>query len=975
MKTSLQYLFFLFFIFVGFLQIEKSYGQQPLIRKISFLEGLTSDVVYDLFVDHKGLLYLGTDKGLITYNGVHFEDIQIPQSLGNAITSLQEDQNGVVWCKNFANQMFYLKNDKLVHDLNVHKLLVKTNTNLVDFCVANQSIYILLQNSIYKYKGGKIVKIYEFKNVNFDYFQTIVYNKIENILYVSSSEQILKFKNDILIKSEFSQKGQKNFEIFKGELCYSFKSITSNSIIGSKNIDLKNLALKNTFINKLSVTDDDLWLCTNKGIYEFDENSQKFKNGILRDIRITDIVKDLEGNHWISSLDQGLFLLPNRKIFELKIDSKLSDKKISFTRISRYQNGHYFLGTNDGRVLECGISGEVIREYNTSWDNTIEFLKIINDTIMTNFGFFKIGDPNSITNPYYFGKALEHDQKGNLLVASPIFGGIIYSNLKGTPNFKNPNNKFKKLNYGNEKTKTLIFREKRTRSVLYHSVEKKYYYGFIDGLFVYDLEGNEFEIKDLLNNSIIAMSMLENSDGSVWVATSQNGLYLIKNKKVIKQITEAHGLSSNNCRRIKKDSSGIWIVTETGFDYYDFETNSLRNAALNLCIKGITINDICIDKNVVSLATNQGVYYFDKNVLNEMTLPRFMFKDFTVNGKKRSIDNDIILDYDENNINIKFNTIHYRSLGNYTYRYRLKGLDDKWYSQNSNSKNINYLALTPGIYKFQINIKIGERYTTIKDVNFEIRKPFWLQYWFLSIVIFGLLSLLYFVYRWAEIKTRKSEELKEQLALSQLIALRSQMNPHFIFNVLNAVQGLIYSNQKSKASDYLGKFSDLMRSILDTSDKKEVTIEKEFETIDLYISLEKARFEDDFEYKITIPEGVDLSQHSIPSMVIQPFVENAIKHGLMHKIGQKKLDIKLELLEDVWCFTVDDNGIGRKASEIINQKIKKHISFATKAIENRVRLINKTNEITIDIEVIDKKTNDDDALGTRIKIYIPLSDK
>ena len=154
-----------------------------------------------------------------------------------------------------------------------------------------------------------------------------------------------------------------------------------------------------------------------------------------------------------------------------------------------------------------------------------------------------------------------------------------------------------------------------------------------------------------------------------------------------------------------------------------------------------------------------------------------------------------------------------------------------------------------------------------------------MQYWFLSIVIFGLLSLLYFVYRWAEIKTRKSEELKEQLALSQLIALRSQMNPHFIFNVLNAVQGLIYSNQKSKASDYLGKFSDLMRSILDTSDKKEVTIEKEFETIDLYISLEKARFEDDFEYKITIPEGVDLSQHSIPSMVIQPFVESASRAG------------------------------------------------------------------------------------------------
>jgi LytS/YehU family sensor histidine kinase len=101
----------------------------------------------------------------------------------------------------------------------------------------------------------------------------------------------------------------------------------------------------------------------------------------------------------------------------------------------------------------------------------------------------------------------------------------------------------------------------------------------------------------------------------------------------------------------------------------------------------------------------------------------------------------------------------------------------------------------------------------------------------------------------------------------------------------------------------------------------------------LYVSLEKARFEDDFEYTIAIPDDVDLSQHNIPSMIIQPFVENAIKHGLMHKMGLKTLLIRVELLEDMWCFTVDDNGIGRKASEIINQKIKKHISFATKVMK------------------------------------------
>ena len=161
-----------------------------------------------------------------------------------------------------------------------------------------------------------------------------------------------------------------------------------------------------------------------------------------------------------------------------------------------------------------------------------------------------------------------------------------------------------------------------------------------------------------------------------------------------------------------------------------------------------------------------------------------------------------------------------------------------------------------------------------------------------------------------------------------------------------------------------------MRKILDSSDKNEVTLDKEFETIDLYVSLEKARFDNDFEYKITYPDDVDLGAYSIPSMIIQPFVENAIKHGLMHKEGYKKLDIKAELFDDVWCFTIDDNGVGRQASEVINQKIKKHISFATKAIDNRIKLINKMAAIAIDIEIIDKKALDGKALGTRIKIYI-----
>ena len=974
MKGFLQKIIIIVLLIVVFIP-ENSFGQKPLTRKISFLDGLPSDVVYDLFVDKSGLLYLGTDKGLVTYNGVHFEQVPIPESLGNSISSLQQDFSGTVWCKNFANQLFYMNNGKLTSDKVVKKLLLDTESNLVDFCIGTKGIYILTQNAVYLYESGKISSIYKIIDSERDQFTSLVFDKNSQKLYVSSPELIFTFQKEALINKERTIIGQKTLELFKSKLSYSYKELISKCVVARKNIALNNPDLVNTFFNRLTATKDILWLCSNNGIYEYDEKRNEFKEGFLQGVRVSDVVQDLEGNHWISSLDEGLFLVPSRNIYELNVDTSFENKKVSYTRIAKAKNGNYFVGTNDGRIVETTNIGKEIRVYETNWDNNIDFINFTGDTILTNYGFFKQGNTTLISSNTYYGKGLEADDKGNFLIASPFFGGLISRNNKKAPNFRNPNTKFKIIDYGSNKIKTLVLREKRTRSVLYNAVNHDYYFGFIDGLFVYDTFGNEKEIKGENNEPIIVASMLQNNDGSVWIGSAQRGLFLVKNGKVINHISQKNGLSDNNCRRIEKDKSGIWIVTETGFDYYDFKTKRVKNAELNLCIKGITINDLTVIKQTIALATNQGIYYFDKKVLDETSFPQFNFTNFLVNGKKINIVKAIELKYNQNNINIKFNTIHYKSLGNYSYRYRLKGLDDKWYTQSSSIKNINFLALNPGSYKFQINVKIGEKYTPINEINFRICSPFWLQPWFLTINLIALLALLYLVYRWAVIKTRKSEELKEQLALSQLTALRSQMNPHFIFNILNAVQGLIYSNQKSKASDYLGKFSDLMRRILETSDINEVTIEKELETIELYVSLEKARFEDDFEYTISIPDDVDLSQHAIPSMIIQPFVENAIKHGLMHKMGLKTLIIRVELLEDVWCFTVDDNGIGRKASEIINQKIKKHISFATKAIDDRVRLINKITDIIIDIEVIDKKSNKDESLGTRIKIYIPVLDK
>jgi LytS/YehU family sensor histidine kinase len=228
--------------------------------------------------------------------------------------------------------------------------------------------------------------------------------------------------------------------------------------------------------------------------------------------------------------------------------------------------------------------------------------------------------------------------------------------------------------------------------------------------------------------------------------------------------------------------------------------------------------------------------------------------------------------------------------------------------------------------------------------------------------------------QWRIESIRKRQKIREHLALSQITALRTQMNPHFMFNILNAFQGLIYSNQKTKANEFLGVFSDLMRKTLDISDKREISIQEELEAIELYISLEKARFpEDEFEYTLDTKETEDLDKYAIPSLILQPFIENAIKHGLLHKQGLKKLHLKISKENDqYWRFEIEDNGIGRQQSYVLNKTLKKHNSFATKAIDSRISLINKLNKTPIHIDVHDLKNEEKLVLGTRVILKLPI---
>jgi LytS/YehU family sensor histidine kinase len=222
------------------------------------------------------------------------------------------------------------------------------------------------------------------------------------------------------------------------------------------------------------------------------------------------------------------------------------------------------------------------------------------------------------------------------------------------------------------------------------------------------------------------------------------------------------------------------------------------------------------------------------------------------------------------------------------------------------------------------------------------------------------------------LETEKNK-LEKDLQQSTLASIKSQMNPHFLFNALNTIQSYIYQNDKQNASQYLGKFSELTRMILEMSNRETISLSEEIKALKLYLELEQLRFEEKLKYEIVVAQNIDVEMIHIPSMLIQPYIENAIKHGLLHKKDNWILEISFKKNEKILVVIVDDNGIGRKRSQELQKlKLKQHQSFAMSANEKRLDILNKGLEKPIALQIIDKTNENSEAIGTTVILNIPI---
>jgi hypothetical protein len=361
------------------------------------------------------------------------------------------------------------------------------------------------------------------------------------------------------------------------------------------------------------------------------------------------------------------------------------------------------------------------------------------------------------------------------------------------------------------------------------------------------------------------------------------------------------------------------------------------------------------------------------------------FKKYNEVQKSEINDEDTIeLSYKDNFFSFEFSALDYSNPSKNKYAYKLEHFDKDWIYCDANKRFAEYTKVSPGIYKFRVNGTNCDGVWNEKGVSVTIiiNPPWWATWMFrIPFIFFVIFTGWYIITRRFRQLSKKHEmekkvlEIEKQLFDLEQKALQLQMNPHFIFNSLNSIQSFIVNNDSDKATLYLAKFAQLMRLILANSREQFVPVKDEIKVLIYYMDIENLRFDNKFDYKITVDPEIDDDFVGIPPMIIQPYVENAILHGIIHKKEKGNISIILSLRKENIHCVVEDDGVGReKAMEIKNNSGFEHKSRGMIITKERLEILNKQIKGQISVNVFDLKDENGIAKGTKVEIIIPFKE-
>jgi ligand-binding sensor domain-containing protein len=988
MRISLIILLFLYSLY--------SHCQELSYKQFTVKDGLPGSIIYQSLQDNNGFIWFATNQGVSRFDGRTFRNFTKEDGLpDNDIIKLYLDKHNNLW---FIPLMgipsVYYKNSIIRMD-GYTAIRAITEDKTGDSIILIKFDFNDSQCGYYQSvnKPGEWNFVPHLRNTlnnrnfpvlrtsspgKFNVYASIISDTIQQLLLKGDNTEKqctvrLRYQRELLgfgipHYSCLSSNGDGIFYITPDSLYYAGMHAVL-PLLRLKDLGL-NQVEKHDVNYLFSEDDSTLWLCTrSKGLLCIRDplTSHRTVSCLFDQSFCTSILKDQEHGYWITTHSDGVYYLPNLSFHSVTRFPSLAAKSVRC--IQQLYGQQIGAGFSDGNIM-------IIRPARADarlvplWADRYRNNRVLDidswgpDIILagTDAGLYRVdrNGNSSILKPMCAIKELFVASDSTIITATSA--GVFTVTIKGQ-----------------QKQEILLARA----TCVTGSSSSYFYWGTLHGLYLYQKDssydlGKKFPaLSGVINHIDIA------PDSSIWVSTVQ-GISILKNGR-LQQITREQGLLSNLCKHISFDSNTCWVSTDKGISRiaYRWDKDTIRYSLSNITEEdGLTANDV--NQTVpagryIWAATGRGISFFSKDYVSRAVRPplinitRIAAGDSTLDFK-----DTISLGARVKRFLVELSGISFHSGKEMAYEYHLKGLDSNWRRIAGNS--IEFQSLPFGNYSLEVRAidRWDVRSIESKKIFIMHPPPFWLTTWFIlsSYIIMALAAgaCVYIFHRYRRYKREKDYQIKKKMQDLELMALRAQMNPHFIFNCLTSIQCHIMRSDIKAASTYLHKFSTLIRQTLQNSATPTILLRDEIRLLELYLDLEKLRLGERMDYHIHLSHELKQGDWMIPSMIVQPYVENAIKHGISPLENTKGiLTITFRLSDGFIECIIDDNDPGIDAAGRSYPTNEEHRSMGTNITQKRIDTINALQKEKVRISIKDKHRSSLPDNGTLVQLYFPIT--
>lgn len=946
-------LFLLAFLSVG--------AQTPVMQHWTQADGLPSNMVFDIAQDRNGHIWLGHDKGLSRFDGKDFITYTHPSMNGSAVSNVFEDSVGRIWCQNFIGQLFHVTDGVMVPE---ERIPVSGNYAPM---VMDPSGHIVtgVGRQVTFYRQADLRPVSMFSTADDIFVMQVVDSSMWLMTERSLTELNGQVPKRVFIMDGLPAYSAYLFASLRGGI-YAFPKRNEGGMVYQMLPEKRPIRLlpPDVVVQSVEVFGDSMiWVGTTGGLYVIDAALRVINpdRPMLSGRSVSDVMQDRDGAYWVSTTDRGIFRIADLNVLEWRLDDGV------FTVFAHRDDGPDILvGTETGDVfrLNNAIGGELEPYISSKARHRVGVIHRHHGA-----GITLVASDRLYVHARGRGPVVRFGAVKDILrTPDDVFVLAMTGALKTLHADRTQDD------WGNVELVSSVFRST--------ALEQRKVEGTVQvatSIGISQLSRDDMSQAVILNKDVIATALLWVGD-TLLAATISRGILMLSPKgEVIGGIPPAAIRGGGPVSRMVMYDNMVYARADRSIVAIDPRSWSVSTVNTSFLATNDPLSDFIIRDGRFYVASGSRVIRADFSTdWGTSAMPPLLIEKLWANDEEVRVSDRIRLPYDHNSIRLTYTVPWFGDLRNLSVEYRVN--DSEWRQNDPMSRQLNLPYLSPGGYRVELRAVLPDgRITPLTSVLLDIIAPVWARWWFIVLCLVLFSVGIYSLYRYRLMLmgrqgalVQEKLKLEQELERSMLTSIRSQMNPHFIFNALNTIQSYIYLNDKPNAINYLGKFSSLTRKVLEMSAQELVTVAEEVETLRLYLELEQMRFADSMDVEVTVDPDIKGDIGRIPPMLIQPYVENAIKHGLLHKKDDRMLRLDFRADKGSLLVTIEDNGVGRRRSEELSRRGKAHRPFSSEANRKRLEIMNRATAPGFTVEYQDLEDEAGKPLGTRVVLRMPM---